>query len=87
MQLAQIAVGVLGVLLVTSEYATGLIRTTFAAVPRRLPVLWGKAALVAAATVAVEPAGRVRRLRGRPVDPGPASTCRCRSASPAWPAR
>src|SRR5215469_11112274 len=39
-QLAQIAVGVLGVLLVTSEYATGLIRTTFAAVPRRLPVLW-----------------------------------------------
>jgi len=36
-QLAQIAVGVLGVLLVTSEYATGLIRTTLAAVPRRLP--------------------------------------------------
>ena len=43
MQLAQIAVGVLGVLLITSEYATGLIRTTLAAVPRRLPVLWGKA--------------------------------------------
>ena len=40
-QLAQIAVGVLGVLLVTSEYATGLIRVTLAAVPRRLPVLWG----------------------------------------------
>jgi ABC-2 type transport system permease protein len=52
-QLAQIAVGVLGVLLVTSEYATGLIRTTFAAVPRRLPVLWGKAALLAATTTAV----------------------------------
>jgi len=52
-QLAQIAVGVLGVLLVTSEYATGLIRTTFAAVPRRLPMLWGKAALVAAAITAV----------------------------------
>jgi hypothetical protein len=51
-QLAQIAVGVLGVLLVTSEYATGLIRTTLAAVPRRLPVLWGKAALVTAATLA-----------------------------------
>src|SRR5215472_9452761 len=42
-QLAQIATGVLGVLLVTSEYASGLIRTTFAAVPRRLPMLWGKA--------------------------------------------
>src|SRR6201990_2220741 len=34
-QLAQIATGVLGVLLMTSEYATGLIRTTLAAVPRR----------------------------------------------------
>jgi ABC-2 type transport system permease protein len=52
-QLAQIAAGVLGVLLVSSEYATGLIRTTFAAVPRRLPMLWGKAAVVAAAIVTV----------------------------------
>ncbi|HEY2077692.1 MAG TPA: ABC transporter permease [Streptosporangiaceae bacterium] len=52
-QLAQIAVGVLGVLLITSEYATGLIRTTFAAAPRRLPVLWGKAAVLAAAITAV----------------------------------
>src|SRR5262252_2203116 len=52
-QLAQIAVGVLGVLLVTSEYATGLIRTTFAAVPRRLPMLWAKAALLAAAITAI----------------------------------
>jgi hypothetical protein len=52
-QLAQIAVGVLGVLLITGEYATGLIRTTFAAVPRRLPVLWAKAALLAAAVTAV----------------------------------
>jgi hypothetical protein len=51
-QLAQIAAGVLGVLLITSEYASGLIRASFAAVPRRLPVLWGKAALLAAATVA-----------------------------------
>ena len=32
-QLAQIAAGVLGVLLITSEYATGLIRATFTAVP------------------------------------------------------
>jgi hypothetical protein len=52
-QLAQIAVGVLGVLLITSEYATGLIRTTFAAVPRRLPVLWAKAGLLAATITAV----------------------------------
>jgi ABC-2 type transport system permease protein len=52
-QLAQIAVGALGVLLITSEYATGMIRTTFAAVPRRLPMLWGKAAVLAAAIAAV----------------------------------
>ncbi|MGN6678242.1 MAG: ABC transporter permease subunit [Streptosporangiaceae bacterium] len=52
-QLAQIAVGVLGALLITSEYATGLIKTTFAAVPRRLPVLWGKAVMVAASIAVV----------------------------------
>jgi ABC-2 type transport system permease protein len=52
-QLAQIAVGALGVLLITSEYATGMIRTTFAAIPRRLPMLWGKAALLATAITAV----------------------------------
>ena len=52
-QLAQIAAGVLGVLLITSEYATGLIRTTLAAVPRRLPTLWGKATVLIAAVLAV----------------------------------
>src|SRR5262252_3439292 len=52
-QLAQIAVGALGVLLVTSEYATGLVRTTFAAVPRRLPTLWGKAVMLATAITVV----------------------------------
>jgi hypothetical protein len=46
-QLAQIAVGVLGVLLVTSEYATGMIRTSMIAVPRRLPMLWAKAIVLA----------------------------------------
>lgn len=40
--LAQLAVGVLGVLVVSGEYATGMIRATFSAVPRRLPVLWAK---------------------------------------------
>jgi ABC-2 type transport system permease protein len=52
-QLAQIAAGVLGVLLITGEYATGLIRTTVAAVPKRLPVLWGKAATMTAAILAI----------------------------------
>jgi MFS family permease len=40
--LAQLAVGVLGVLVITGEYATGMIRATFSAVPKRLPVLWAK---------------------------------------------
>jgi ABC-2 type transport system permease protein len=67
-QLAQIAVGVLGVLLITSEYATGLIRTTLAAVPRRLPVLWGKAAMLAAAIVAVSvPAAFAAFLAGQSI--------------------
>jgi ABC-type transport system involved in multi-copper enzyme maturation permease subunit len=41
--LAQLPIGVLGVLVITGEYATGMIRATLAAVPRRLPVLWAKA--------------------------------------------
>ena len=42
---AQLAIGVLGVLVVTGEYATGMVRATFSAVPRRLPVLWAKVAV------------------------------------------
>ena len=45
---AQLTLGTLGVLFVTSEYATGMIRATFAAVPRRLHVLWAKAGVFAA---------------------------------------
>jgi len=41
--IAQLAIGVLGVLVISGEYSTGMIRSTFAAVPKRLPVLWGKA--------------------------------------------
>jgi ABC-type transport system involved in multi-copper enzyme maturation permease subunit len=50
-QLAQLAIGVLGVLLMSGEYATGSIRTSFAAVPARLPVLWGKAIAFALTTL------------------------------------
>jgi len=76
-ELAQIAAGVLGVLVITSEYATGLIRTTLAAVPR-LPVLWGKAAMLAAATLTVSlPAAFVAFAAGLAVTtvrPDPASS-------------
>jgi ABC-2 type transport system permease protein len=39
---AQLAIAVLGVLVITAEYSTGSIRSTFTAVPKRLPVLWAK---------------------------------------------
>ncbi|MFF5292180.1 ABC transporter permease [Paractinoplanes globisporus] len=44
--LAALAVGVLGVLLAAGEYSTGMIRSTLAAVPSRLPVLWSKSLIV-----------------------------------------
>jgi ABC-2 type transport system permease protein len=43
-----IALGVLGVLTASGEYTSGMIRSTLAAVPRRLPVLWSKAAVYGA---------------------------------------
>lgn len=51
--LAQLAIAVLGVLVITSEYASGMIRTTFAAVPRRLAVLGAKATVFTALTLVV----------------------------------
>src|SRR5581483_7520227 len=44
---SELAIGVLGVLVITGEYATGMIRSTFMAVPTRLPVLWAKALVFA----------------------------------------
>jgi hypothetical protein len=45
--LAQLVIGVLGILVVTSEYATGLMQTTLIATPRRTRLLAAKAVLVA----------------------------------------
>lgn len=53
MMLAQIVVGIVGVLAITSEFGSGMIRITFAAVPERLPVLWAKVVVVAGVTLAV----------------------------------
>ena len=58
--LGQLLIGSLGVLVVSGEYSSGMIRATFAAVPRRLPVLLAKllvfsvvvATVMAAASVA-----------------------------------
>lgn len=40
--LGELLIGALGVLFVSGEYSTGMIRSTLVAVPRRLPVLWAK---------------------------------------------
>ncbi len=52
-EFAQLAIGVLGVLAITAEYSTGMIRSTFSAVPKRLPVLWGKALVFGSVAFAV----------------------------------
>ena len=46
----QLVLGMLGAVLVTSEYSTGQIRSTLTAVPKRLPVLWAKVIVVAGVT-------------------------------------
>jgi ABC-type transport system involved in multi-copper enzyme maturation permease subunit len=51
--LGQLAVGVLGVLVVSGEYATGMIRASLTALPRRWPVLAGKALVLAAVALVV----------------------------------
>lgn len=52
LHVSQVAFGVLGALTITGEYGTGMIRTTFTAVPRRRAVLAAKG-LVFAGTVLV----------------------------------
>lgn len=51
--LAQLALGVLGVLIMSSEFSTGSIQTTLAAVPRRTPILAAKAIVFGAVALVV----------------------------------
>jgi ABC-type transport system involved in multi-copper enzyme maturation permease subunit len=51
--LAQLAIGVLGVLVISSEYSTGMIRCTFAAAPQRRSVILAKTGVFAALAFAV----------------------------------
>ncbi|MDH6108687.1 ABC-2 type transport system permease protein [Kitasatospora sp. MAP12-15] len=57
MGFTQLALGVLGVLITAGEYSTGMIRSTLAAVPRRLPVLWSKASIYAVVALVLGTAG------------------------------
>jgi ABC-2 type transport system permease protein len=52
LHLSQIAIGLLGVLAVTSEYSSGMIRATLAAVPRRRLMLTAKALVLTAVAAA-----------------------------------
>jgi len=61
MMIAQVCAIVVGTLAVTSEYGTGMIRTTFAAVPRRGVVVCAKAVVVCGVLLVV---GTVTALLG-----------------------
>ena len=50
---AELVVAVLGVLLITGEYGTGMIRSTMAAVPKRIPALVAKYIVVGVTTFVV----------------------------------
>jgi ABC-2 type transport system permease protein len=51
--LGQLALGVLGILVITAEYSTGMIRASLTAVPKRLPVLWAKAGVFGVVALAI----------------------------------
>ena len=50
---SQLVVGVLGALVITGEYGTGMVRSTFAAVPTRLPAIFAKAIVFGVTTFVV----------------------------------
>jgi ABC-2 type transport system permease protein len=49
----QLVILVLGTLVLTSEYSTGMIRTSLAVMPRRAVLYWSKAAVFAAVSVVI----------------------------------
>ena len=80
--LAQLAIGVLGVLVISGEYSTGMIRSSLMAVPRRLPVLWAKIAVFAAVTFVADADRHVHLVLRRPGDRRPSTISSTRSATP-----
>ena len=74
--------------MITGEYSTGMIRATFTAVPKRLPVLWAKIAVFAAVTFVLMLPSVADRVLREPGDPLASTTsCRSRSRTRAWPGR
>ena len=69
--IAQLAIVVLGILVVTSEYSTGMIRTSLTAVPRRGRLLVAKAGIYTAVVLVVgEALGFVSFLVGQAIITG-----------------
>jgi ABC-2 type transport system permease protein len=82
-----------GVLVITGEYSTGMIRSTLAAVPRRLPALWAKGVVLAASifvvsSVAVAVSLGIMQLilgaKGQAPDLGDADTVRVLAGVPLY---
>jgi ABC-2 type transport system permease protein len=70
-QISQAIVAILAVLMISGEYSTGMIRVTFAAMPRRPAVLAAKAALLAGLVLAAGTVGVFASvLVGRELLPG-----------------
>jgi ABC-2 type transport system permease protein len=66
--LSQLPIAVLAVLTITAEYSTGMIRASLSAVPRRLPVLWGKAGVYGLTTlVLMVPSALIAFLVGQAI--------------------
>ncbi|PJI94146.1 ABC transporter permease [Luteimicrobium subarcticum] len=57
--IAQLVVAVLGVLVATNEYSSGMVRATFSAVPTRTPVLAAKALVVFVSAIVAGAVGLV----------------------------
>jgi ABC-2 type transport system permease protein len=75
MNLSQLIIGVMAAVFVTGEYATGMIRSMFAAVADRLPVLWAKAIVAGGLTwVVMTIASLVTFFAGQAVYGGDAAT-------------
>jgi ABC-2 type transport system permease protein len=70
-QLGQAAVAILAVLVIGSEYSTGMIRVTFIALPRRITVLAAKGAVLTGLVLAAATAAALGSvLAGRLILPG-----------------
>ncbi len=80
--LAQLAIAILGVMTITGEYHTGMIRSSFMAAPKRLPVLWAKLIVFCVRDVRADADRGVHRLPRWPGDLHRSTTSTSASSAP-----